>query len=87
MNKVYMIVFILGVVLGAMAHAAGLDALDPNLSNHSSNPGSSAASVMSLGVDCPSGACFLTANGASINRRTNPESNAVSEGMEKKTTK
>jgi hypothetical protein len=82
MKKIYLIVFALGVVLGAMAHAAGFDAADPNLANHSVNPGSSSASSMVLGENCPSGACFITANSAQINSRTNPESNADSSKAE-----
>lgn len=70
MKKVYLIVFFLGVVLGVMAHAAGIDALDPNLANHSVAPGSSSASSMVVGESCPSGACFMTACSAPIGRST-----------------
>lgn len=70
MKKVYMIVFFLGVVLGVMAHAAGLESLDPNLANHSVAPGSSSASSMAMGESCPSGACFITACSAPIGRLT-----------------
>ena len=53
MNKVYMIVFILGVVLGAMAHAAGFDDKDPNMALTSGTQ----AGVVGIGLRCPEGTC------------------------------